>query len=122
MLPPLLNKIAAFMHKRPRVERRGAKRESPCALTPCQIRRVGDSTPSAAWIHNLSRTGVSFICDLECQPGTLLQIVIINAAHTFSLAGEIKVVRCSRFISGKYLLGGEFTNELQHDQMVPFIL
>jgi hypothetical protein len=122
MLPPLLHRIAALMTNRPRVERRGAKRETPGALTPCQIRRVGDSTSSAAWIQDLSKTGVGFLCSLECQPGTMLQIVIINAAHTFSLSGEIRVVRCSRAIHGKFILGGEFTNELQHDQMVPFIL
>ena len=122
MLPPLINKIALLMQKRPRVERRGAKRLSPSAMTPCQIRPTGGDKQYAAWIHNLSKSGVGLLTATEIPPGTLLQILIVNAAHTAALTSEVKIVRCTRVVSRDFLLGGEFTNALQHDEMVPFIL
>jgi PilZ domain len=122
MLPPLINKIALLMQKRPRVERRGAKRLSPNALTPCQIRPAGGDKQYAAWIHNLSKTGVGLLTSAEMPAGTHLQILIVNAAHTAALTSEVKIVRCTRVVSRDFLLGGEFINALQHDEMVPFIL
>jgi hypothetical protein len=122
MLPPLLNKISALVQQRPRKERRGAKRLTPGSLTPCQIRSAEDGDPQPAWIHNLSKTGVGILSPAPFPAGSLVQIVIINAAYTFALNGAIKVVRCTRVISGNYLLGGEFTNALQHDEIVPFML
>src|SRR5205807_9974208 len=106
----------------PRAERRSAKRLTPSALTPCHICRTGDKEQYPAWIHNLSKTGVGVLTATAFSPGTMIQIVIINAAHTFALTGDLKVMRCTRVVSGNYLLGGEFTNELQHDEIVPFIL
>jgi hypothetical protein len=122
MLPPILHKIAALVRRRPREERRGAKRLTPAALTSCQICKTGDNQAYPAWIHNLSKTGVGVLTATQFPPGTRIQIVIINAAHTFALTGEVVVVRCSRVVSGNYLLGGEFTNALQHDEMVPFMV
>ncbi len=122
MLPPILHKIAALVQRRPRPERRGAKRLTPASLTPCQIRRAGEDKTHPAWIHNLSKTGVAILTATEFLPGTMIQIVIINTAHTFALSGEVAVVRCTHVGNGNYLLGGEFTNELQHDEMVPFMV
>src|ERR1700730_2337101 len=92
MLPPILHKIAALVQRRPRPERRGAKRLTPTSLTTCQTRRAGEDKPHAAWIHNLSKTGVGVLTATEFPPGTMIQIVIINAAHTFALSGEVQVV------------------------------
>ena len=122
MLPPLLNKIASLMKQRPRVDRRVAKRLSPNNLTPCQIRQEGSDTPQSAWIHNLSNSGVGLISTVEVAVGTTIQILIVNAAHTAALSCQVKVVRSTRVVSGHYFLGGEFSNALQHDEMVPFLL
>jgi hypothetical protein len=122
MLPPLLNKISALLQRRPRQERRVAKRLTPNAMTPCQIRVADDTEPFPALIHNLSKTGVGILSSKDLPQGTLIQIVITNAAHTFALSGAVKVMRNIRVVGGQYLLGGEFTNELQHDELVPFIV
>jgi hypothetical protein len=122
MLPPILHKIAALVRRRPREERRGAKRLAPSALTACQIRKAGDNQSYPAWIHNLSKTGVGVLTPTSFPAGTKIEIIIINAAHTFALTVEVVVVRCARVVSGNYLLGGEFTNALQHDEMVPFMV
>ena len=52
----------------------------------------------------------------------MIDILMFNSAHTFSLSGQVKVVRCTRVVSGHFLLGGEFTNTLQHDELTPFMV
>ena len=52
----------------------------------------------------------------------MIEIVIVNSAHTFALSGQVKVMRCTRVVSGHFLLGGEFTNALQHDELIPFMV
>jgi hypothetical protein len=122
MLPPLLSKISALFQRRPREERRGAKRLTPNAMTPCQVHLADDSASFSAWLNNLSKTGVGILSPRDLPPGTLIHIVITNAASTFALSGAVKVMRNIRVVGGNYLLGGEFTNELQHDEMVPFFV
>jgi hypothetical protein len=121
MLPPIIHKLSALVRRRPREERRVAKRLTPGAMTPCQVRPAG-GTATAAWIHNLSKTGVGIITPTALPVGTMIEIVMVNSAHTFSLSGQVKVVRCTRVVSGHFLLGGEFTNALQHDELIPFMV
>ncbi len=122
MLPPIIHKLSALVRRRPRVERRAAKRLTPGAMTPCQVRPAGGDDATAAWIHNLSRTGVGIITPAALPPGTMIEILMCNSAHTFSLTGRVRVVRCMRVVSGHFLLGGEFTDALQHDELIPFMV
>src|SRR5205809_3203324 len=119
MLPPLFSKITSLV-RRPRPNRRSAKRHTPNGLTPCVL-RDGDEE-YAAHIHNLSRSGVGLLTAGPLPPGLMLKLIITNATQTFALNGEVRIVRSTRVISGGYLIGAEFTNELQHDQLAPFIV
>jgi len=122
MLPPLFDKISSLLKPRSRAERRGAKRQMPNALTPCQIRPLEGGVEHEAWIHNLSMTGVGLLSTVELKPGTTIQVLIVNTAHTAALTCAVKIVRAIRFVGGNYLLGGEFLNPLQHAEMVPFLV
>jgi hypothetical protein len=122
MLPPIINKLSAYARRRPRQERRAAKRLTPGAMTPCQIRPSGDAATTAAWIHNLSKNGVGIITPTALPVGTMIEILMVNSAHIFALSSQVKVARCTRVVSGHFLLGGEFTNALQHDELVPFMV
>jgi hypothetical protein len=121
----IIRKISGLVRKRPAVERRLAKRLTPSALTPCLIRPASPAVgrePEPAWIHNLSKTGVGIITPVAVLPGTMIRILMFNAAHMYTVSGEVKVVRCMRVVSGHFLLGGEFTDPLQHDAIVPFMV
>ena len=121
MLPPILDKLTALVGRRNRAERRVAKRLFPGAMTPCEVQRSGENTRQSAWLHNLSCKGAGLLVADEDLPGTVVRVLVVNAAHTFALAVELRVVRCQRVINGEYFIGGEFTREVAHEELVPFI-
>jgi hypothetical protein len=121
MFPPILNRLTKLVGRR-RAERRFTKRLAPGAMTPCEVQRVGHGTREAAWLHNLSPQGAGLLVEGEYAPGTLVRLLVVNAAHTFALDVEMRVARSHRIISGDYFIGGEFTREVTHQELVPFIL
>jgi hypothetical protein len=121
MFPPILERLSALVGRRSRSERRGTKRLHPGAMTPCEIQRVGEDAKQSAWLHNLSVKGAGLMVHREYPPGTMLRLLVVNAAHTFALAVEMRVARCQRILNGDYLVGGPFTREVTHQELVPFI-
>jgi hypothetical protein len=113
-------KSAASADRR-RVERRRAKRLSPARLTPCTI-RAADDAETPGWVHNLSVRGSGLLCGQSVPPGAMLTVLFVNAAHTFALSAEVRVVRCYRVVNGDYYVGGQFTQPLRHDEILPFIM
>jgi hypothetical protein len=113
-------KTTAIGNRR-RTERRRAKRHAPARLTPCVIRPAeGAETPG--WVHNLSVRGGGLLAGRPFAPGAVLTVLFINAAHTFALSVELRVVRCYRVVNGDYYLGGQFAQPLRHDEFLPFIM
>ncbi len=102
-------------------ERRRAKRLSPPRLTPCKI-RASDGAERPGWVHNLSVGGGGLLSSHPVAPGAILTVLFINAAHTFALSADLRVVRCYRVVNGDYYLGGQFTKPLRHDEISPFML
>ena len=121
MLSPILEKLTALVGRRSRSERRINKRLFPGAMTPCEVQRVGDEAREAAWLHNLSVQGAGLLVDHEYAPGTMVRLLVINAAHTFALAVEMRIAWCHRIINGDYFIGGQFTREVTHQELVPFM-
>jgi hypothetical protein len=79
-----------------------------------------DETTTAI-VQNLSRTGVAVQTDHNYEPGTVLHILLVNDAHTYSLAVDMNVVRSSR-VGDQYLIAGPFARPLLHEEVVPFIV
>jgi hypothetical protein len=121
MMPPILAKLSNLVGKRERAERRAFRRLTPGHLTPCQL-RLSDEETRPAWVHNLSPRGAGLLADRECPPGARVRILLVNAAHTFALSIEMDVVRCFRVVNGDYFVGGQFTRQLGHDELMPFMM
>jgi hypothetical protein len=115
------NMKSAASATRRKAERRRAKRLSPPRLTPCTI-RTADGAETAGWVHNLSVRGGGLLCGRGVSPGAMLTVLFINAAHTFALSAELRVVRCYRVVNGDYYLGGQFTQPLRYNEMLPFMM
>ena len=121
MFPPILEKLSALVGRRSRSERRITKRLFPGAMTPCEVQSASDAVAQPAWLHNLSPQGAGLLVQQEYPPGTVVRLLVINAAHTFALAVGLRVVRTQRIVNGDYFIGGLFTRDVAHEELVPFI-
>ena len=62
------------------------------------------------------------ICAAMEPLGRPFEVLLVNAAHMYSLRACWTVVRCFRMVSGDYFLGGQFTRALQPDEFMPFMV
>jgi hypothetical protein len=122
MVPPILTKLSNLVGKRGRSERRAYRRLTPGHLTPCHVRLSGTETTRSAWVHNLSLRGAGILTDEEYPPGTRVTMLLVNAAHTFALTVDMEIVRSFRVVNGDYFCGGQFTRQLGHDELMPFMM
>src|SRR4051794_40339191 len=80
VLPPILTKLMAGP-RRARTERRAGKRLAPGQPTPCLV-HTGEEAPLTVWVHNLSRKGIGVLSTRAYDPGTALQVLLVNSPHT----------------------------------------
>jgi hypothetical protein len=113
--------LAALLGVGPRPERRQVRRLTPGRLTPCLITAAPEAEPVPDWVCNLFVRGAGLVAGRPFDPGAVLP-VLINAGHTFAAAVELRVVRRFRAVSGDFFLGGEFTQPLSSDALLPFLL
>lgn len=118
----LRNKLSALVQRRLKVERRGVKRIAPTQRTLALLKDGQDGETITAHVHDLSSKGLAVYAGRDYPLGTLLHVILVNAAHTFSVAVEVKIVRVIRESGNGYLLAGPFNRTLAHDEVIPFIL
>jgi hypothetical protein len=122
MFLSFLSRMSAFVQRRSRPqERRAAKRLTPAHVTPCTLTPPG-GRPAGARVHDLSVKGIGILAEEKYRPGTVLRVLLVNAAHVFAVSVEVEVVRCFRMVSGDYFVGGRFRTALTPDELLPFML
>jgi hypothetical protein len=122
MLPPLLAQLTSLVKKRRREERRHCKRRSLGQLVSCQIQLPGCDHDLPARVDNLSDNGIGILTSAAPRLYSTMQIVLINAPHTYALTVEVEVIHCSSVVSGDYFLGCRFTRSLTCDEMAPLFV
>jgi hypothetical protein len=118
----LRKKLSVFVQRRLQVERRSQKRVVPIQRTLCLLQAPGEDQRATTVVQNLSLKGVGILADREHAPGTVLQVLLVNAWHTFAVKRDLKVVRCFRVNGQQFFLAGPFDRLLAHEEMVPFII
>lgn len=127
MVQSILTKLTALVQGgqaqgAPPVERRASKRHIPQQMTPCQLPGSTPATSHTALVHDLSLHGAGILSERAIEPGTIVQLLLVNASHTCAMTVEYEVLRCTRSPAGTYFLGGRFRRPLTHDEMVPFLV
>jgi hypothetical protein len=121
MKASLRKQLSFLVQRRINAERRRNKRVVPVRRTLCLLRCSAPDEQTTAIVQNFSRSGIAVQAEQNYEPGTLLHILLVNDAHTFSLAVDMNVVRSSR-VGDQYLIAGPFARPLLHEEMVPFIV
>jgi hypothetical protein len=123
MLKPQLRPSATTNGStRRRTERRATARCGPFRMTPCYLSAPAKGIGMSAWVYNLSARGVGIIGCQWIEPGTILNVELINAAHTCRLLMQMEVTRIDAVRTGDHYLGGQFTRKLTYDELLPFLI
>ena len=122
MMTQLLPALVQSERSQAPIERRLGRRLVPGSLTACLIVADGESFRSAGWVHNISVSGIGLLADRGHLPGTIVQILLINASHTFAVAVEASVIRGHPICNGDHYLGCQFHEPLRFEQILPFLL
>lgn len=121
MRSTLRKQLSVLVQRRLHIERRRCKRIVPVRRTVCIVRPTDSADRTTAIVQNLSHTGLALQSTCNYAEGSLLQLLLVNDAHTFSLAVDMNVLRSSR-VGDLYLIAGPFTRPLLHEETVPFML
>lgn len=121
MFPSLVAKFARHRLKPARVERRARKRVVPAQITPCQLTTSDGAPVDNALIQDLSANGAGIISEQGFAAGTIVDLLLVNANHTFAVSVEYEVLHCQQSPSGTFFLGGRFCRPLDHEQIVPLL-
>lgn len=122
MASSLRNQLSVLVQRRRQVERRRGKRLAPSHRTFAVLHKEGDGKKTTSLVHNLSLTGIAVHAECDYPLGTILHVLLVNASHIFSVAVDMKVVRCVRENNRSYLIAGPFECSLKYEEIVPFIL
>src|SRR5262245_19001355 len=103
-------------------ERRSHPRLQPAGLLTCQVRMPGREESMPGTVQNLSAGGLALLVDQPVPPGTRIQVLMTNPAHTSRLSLTVTILRSEPELSGNWFLGGEFDRTLMPNELKPFVL
>jgi hypothetical protein len=118
----LRSRLSALVQRRLQVERRNGKRVAPMQRTLCLLHKDGADERATSVVKNLSLKGVGVVAERGYELGEIVHALLVNASHTFSVAVDLKVVRCFRVADQEFFVAGPFTRSLTHEEVVPFII
>ena len=103
-------------------ERRRAVRRRPAHNTICRLSNRDDNSEiGCGLVWNLSTTGISLLLNVPLQPGTWVRAELQNHVGETRLVA-IRVVHLNRLRTGDYVLGGQFAQPLDDDELTPFVV
>jgi hypothetical protein len=69
-----------------------------------------------AHVLDLSKGGISLLCDHRLKPGSLAALSLYHIPHRFECELSVRIVLAAEF-QGAFLLGAAFTRELTDEEM-----
>jgi hypothetical protein len=106
--------------KRKKAERRASVRFSPAQEIVCYC-DLGQGFVRAR-LCDLSGGGACILVKQPVEPGTVVPIELVNAAHTFMCARQLMILRVFHGSGTEAVVAGEFDQRLDYDELLAFIL
>jgi PilZ domain len=120
MLLPMPPRVGVLSARRPATDRRRHTRLTPNRPSLCRM-ALPDGPLSAAFVHNLSASGVALFCEAPFPVGSQVRLALVNNAAMFCLALQVTVLRCQPSPVGDYFVAAVFERVLVPAELGPFI-
>lgn len=118
----LADVFSQLLRSKQRDERRSSARSSPSGLIDCHLNLPGEDGPVRAYVNDLSLGGLSIVSEKVVPPSAHLSVSLFNCSSTCVLTVCVELVRAQRLPSGQYLLGGKFLDEVNYEDLIPFLI
>lgn len=82
--------------------------------------RVGDDERPAE-VLDLSANGLRLVLDHPFLPGTLVTLALGNSVQLFSRTLRLRVVHVMERDDGHYVIGGELSRALDHEELLALL-
>jgi hypothetical protein len=76
-----------------------------------------DGDPWMARVRNISTGGISLIISRSFEPGSVIDVHLMNTRRKTSRQLDVKVVYAVEYPDGEWILGGEFVHRLSGDDL-----
>jgi len=100
-------------------QRRTSVRFRPAQEITCYWSSGGEY--SSARVCNISSGGACLFVRAPVEPGTELEVELINGPHTFLCTRRLRVIRVYHGSGTDAVVGGSFDRALNYDELLPFI-
>lgn len=84
---------------------------------PDTLHATVDGDPWLARVRNISIGGISLIISRDFEPGTLLQVHLVNNRKRTSRQLQVRVVYTVEQPDGEWILGGALVNRLSGEDL-----
>jgi len=118
---PMPPRAVPLVPRRPAGDRRRHPRLTPNRLSLCRM-ALPDGAPAAAFVHNLSASGVALFSEAPFPIGSQVRLALVNNAAMFCLVLQVTVLRCQPSPLGDWFIAGMFERLLGPAELGPFFV
>lgn len=113
---------ADLISSAPSRERRTAPRRQPSVGTVCRLTSSAGDSVGMGLVWNISTSGISMLLHERVEPGTMIRVDLMTQDESFSVPRQIQVRHISGLRTGDYIMGGQFLQPLDPDEMRRFVV
>lgn len=102
-------------------EKRRSPRRRPAREVVARLIDDDDEELGVGLVWNLSRTGVSLLLNGQLEPGTHLDLELMDRQGRERVRVGMCVIHRGQLQTGDYVLGGQFTRPLEETELEPLV-
>jgi hypothetical protein len=103
------------------VDRRTAARRQPTLGTVCRMEPQSGQEAGVGLVWNISAGGVSMLFNDHMERGATVKGVLATSTDGFTIPVTVRVTHVAPLVTGDYLIGCQFDEPLDADDMRHFL-
>jgi hypothetical protein len=103
------------------IDRRVWTRYSSNLATSCRIKAALANGSASARVRNISGGGISLVVSHPADTGAVVPLELKSTLRSFTRTLELRVLYCVEHPGGDWILGGEFVQPLDEEELRHFL-
>ncbi len=103
------------------IERRVWTRYSSNLATSCRIKAALANGSASARVRNISGGGISLVASHPAETGDVIPLELKSTLRSFTRILDLRILYCVEHPGGDWILGGEFVQPLDDEELRNFL-